>query len=327
MKRYFSDQDDLLQPVEREVQEGFRQRAETLSKKLLEETVQAQEKRLIALTGNLPGFVYTFQLRPDGSEAFLYASPGIRDIYGLRPEEVLADISSLRNLFGESEKVRFKAAIIESARTGEQFHQEFRIHHPQKGVRWLESRSMPEARQDGSTIWHGVTLDVTDRKAGQLQAQLIEVAVQHSGEAMYIFKPDEGGRLAFVNDAACRLSGYSREELPALTPFDLAPLLLSSDVPKLREKLAPGRHVSFESIHRRKDGSLFPVEIVAYEIEFQGEALGIFAVRDITGRRQTEQALARKEREFRMLAENSPDTIARYDCNCGAPTPTVHWPA
>lgn len=72
----------------------------------------------------------------------------------------------------------------------------------------------------------------------------------------------------------------------------------------------------FESKHRARDGHTFPVEISTSTIELEGAQFGLSMVRDITERKEAEEALRTREQQFRTLAENSPDQIVRYDLQC-----------
>jgi PAS domain S-box-containing protein len=68
----------------------------------------------------------------------------------------------------------------------------------------------------------------------------------------------------------------------------------------------------FEVVGQRKDGSTFPLEIFSKNIPFDGRTVAVAAVRDITERKQTEEALRTSEERFRLLAENAQDIVFRY---------------
>lgn len=137
-----------------------------------------REKVLRAAAENLPGFVYTYRLHPDDGEAFLYVSPGIESVFGLDAGTVMHDASVFMEQLHEEDRPVFREGLRESARTLTSFMQEFRIRHPQKGGCWLETRSVPETRPDGSTVWHGVTLDITERKQTEAEQQRLNRALQ-----------------------------------------------------------------------------------------------------------------------------------------------------
>jgi diguanylate cyclase (GGDEF)-like protein/PAS domain S-box-containing protein len=267
-----------------------------------------------SIVQNLPGFAYIFKLHPDGKEEFLYLSEGVVDIYGPTPDTIKNDISALRKLIHEDDIPHFKATMSESARTLTPFYAEFRVNHPQKGELWIESRSTPEAQDDGSVVWHGITMDVTGRKLYQSKAELVGIAVNHTDEAVYVSKVDGDGKITFtfVNDIACKMLGYHRAELLCMGPLDIDVKPIKSDTSAMEWQ----EQATFESYHKAKDGQLIPVEISKNKFLYSGEIFTISIVRDITERKKQEELLHAKEQEFRALVENAPNPILRYDKEC-----------
>jgi PAS domain S-box-containing protein len=108
------------------------------------------------------------------------------------------------------------------------------------------------------------------------------------------FRADMQGRILEVNKTYCRMSGYSEQELLTMNIADVEAVhtaeMIAANIRKFAEK-GPNR---FESVHRRKDGSLFDVEISA---QYQPIAAGqnVVFVRDITERKRAEEALRRSE--------------------------------
>jgi len=93
-------------------------------------------------------------------------------------------------------------------------------------------------------------------------------------------------------------------------------VLVPERVGAMKCNAAAGKQAICESHHRAGDGRIFPVEISVSEFEYAGEKFDICMVRDITERKQAQEALYKQEQEFRTLVEHSPDTIARYDRDC-----------
>ncbi|BBI98556.1 hypothetical protein FGKAn22_02490 [Ferrigenium kumadai] len=151
--------------------------------------------------------------------------------------------------------------------------------------------------------------DITGRRRQKSQLELLEHAVNLTSDGVFLM--DENVRFVYVNEAACRSLGFSREELLGKTPPDIDPdITLEACLDMLHAATAePGR---FESRHRAKDGRIFPVELTAVIFEQDSRRFALTMARDITERKRMEDKLAAREREFRTLAENSPDTIARY---------------
>lgn len=121
-------------------------------------------QRLQHIAGQLPGVVYQFQLHKEGRSCFPYASDGLQDVYGLMPEEVRADASSVFARVHPDDLPAVIASIQASADNLSVWHQEYRFYHPAKGLIWLEGRAAPQRRADDSTLWHGFITDITQRK-------------------------------------------------------------------------------------------------------------------------------------------------------------------
>ena len=126
----------------------------------LEETLEMIDN----LARLVPGVIYQYRLNPDGSSAFPYSSPGMNSIYEVSPEEVREDASPVFGRLHPDDYDYVSSAIQESARNLNEFFCEFRVILPRQGLRWRWSQAHPERTKDGGTLWHGIILDVTERK-------------------------------------------------------------------------------------------------------------------------------------------------------------------
>jgi len=129
----------------------------------------------------------------------------------------------------------------------------------------------------------------------------------HSSDGMFFL--DRDARVVYVNAAACRRLGYSEQELSNLTVPDFDP---DYDLPRyqaLFDAVQAGNVPAFETRHCRKDGSIYPIEIVATAIQFESQSYILCVVRDITDRKAAEAARISKERYYQALAEGTLDAI------------------
>ena len=126
------------------------------------------------------------------------------------------------------------------------------------------------------------------------------------------FRTDMRGRILDVNETYCRMSGYSEQELLTMNIADIEALhdakMIAANIRKTME-LGPNR---FESVHRRKDGSLFDVEISCQYQPIAGGQAVVF-VRDITDRKRAEAELRASEERFRTLVKFSFDVYWESD--------------
>ena len=114
---------------------------------------------------------------------------------------------------------------------------------------------------------------------------------------------DTEGRLLEVNDAYCRMSGYSAQELLTMGISDLEDIESAADTARRIETIVAQGAARFESRQRRKDGSVFDIEVNVHYLPMDGGRLVAF-LRDVTGRRQDEVEIRRlnEELEERVLA-------------------------
>ncbi len=129
--------------------------------------------------------------------------------------------------------------------------------------------------------------------------------LQASLEGVWLLRPD--GSFEEVNEAACRMAGYSRQELLGLSVWDLEAQEHPEETRKHMLRIRDLGMDIFESSHRRKDGSVFPVEISVMAIVQTGQQVAF--VRDITERKQKEAALQASEARNRALIRAIPDLI------------------
>ncbi|WP_296272245.1 ATP-binding protein [Pseudomonas sp. UBA6323] len=131
-------------------------------------------QRLQRIAAQLPGMVYQYLLRADGSSCFPYASAGIGDIYGCTPEEVGQDAAPVLARLHTEDASPVREAIAASARSLTTWHQEYRVLHPERGLIWVEGRAAPQRLPGGDTLWHGFISDISERKRGeQLQNEFV----------------------------------------------------------------------------------------------------------------------------------------------------------
>ena len=116
---------------------------------------------------------------------------------------------------------------------------------------------------------------------------------------------DKDGRILEVNDAYCRMSGYSRDELLTMSIQDLEAQETAQEVAEhTREIISKGTH-RFESRHRCKDGTIIDLDVSTHRLRSDSGRIFTF-FRDITAQKQAEQALRESEARYRTLVEQLP---------------------
>ena len=129
-------------------------------------------ERLEKIASRVPGVVYQFRMRPDGTFSFPYASEGLRNLYRISPAEVREDGSKLCVHHHPDDRRALLASIEKSKSDLSPWSHEFRLSFPDGTLRWLLGNAIPEREEDGSTLWHGYMADISDRKSAD--AALLE---------------------------------------------------------------------------------------------------------------------------------------------------------
>ena len=129
-----------------------------------------------------------------------------------------------------------------------------------------------------------------NQKQAEESLRFTRVVVDHMLDPVIWTRRD--GSLAYVNQAACKVLGYTKEELLSLNMKDLIPDSVEhiNDDWSTLEKM---REVRFESLHKRKNGEVFPGEIDVNYVVFEGVEYACAIVRDITERKHTEEEIRR----------------------------------
>jgi PAS domain S-box-containing protein len=117
------------------------------------------------ISARLPGLVYEFLLRPDGSSCLPYASVAIQEIFRLTPEDVYNDASQLFAVIHPDDLPGFCESIQESALNLTPWKHEFRVKFEDGVVNWLLASSVPTKENDGSVLWHGFVSNINERKS------------------------------------------------------------------------------------------------------------------------------------------------------------------
>jgi PAS domain S-box-containing protein len=166
---------------------------------------------------------------------------------------------------------------------------QFQFRGPTLG-RWYEVRVYPAA--EGLSIYF---TDVTDRRRAEEELARFKIIADRATEAYLLCNSET--RIVYANRLAAERLGYSVDELLTLSAAVIDPLYSRELVDELVARSRRGETITpFESLHRRRDGSTFPVETSLTVVELDGEPYLFAAARDITLRKRTEQQL-REESE------------------------------
>lgn len=266
--------------------------------------LRASAKLLRNLSQQVPGVIYQFRQWPDGRSCFPYASEGIRDIYEVTPDEVRESAAAVFTRIHPDDMDAVVASISRSIETMEEWRCEYRVRLPNRGERWVEGHSAPERLNDGSMLWHGYISDITDRKSAELERRVSEerlrAYIDHA--PIGVFVTDQAGLYVDANPAACRIAGYTREELLGLRITDLIPTeAVPAAVAAFEQVIASGK-VEVELPLRPKSGEPRWMSISAVILS-KDRVMGF--VTDTTDRKRAEMREAEHVVRLQELAELS----------------------
>jgi PAS domain S-box-containing protein len=149
-----------------------------------------------------------------------------------------------------------------------------------------------------------VTVNAGERVLGRYR-----LLSEHARDIVLFIRLD--GRIVEANDAAVNSYGYERDEFLRLSIGDLRDPATTRSVASQMHAADSGG-LTFETMHRRKDGSTFPVEVSSCGASVGGERLLLSIIRDITDRKRADEALQRSELRYRKLFEESALPIQIY---------------
>jgi len=123
------------------------------------------------------------------------------------------------------------------------------------------------------------------------------------------------GRYLEINDVTCRMLQYTYDELLQKNPLDIATPEHSIPLSEIARMFKTAGHVIFETGHRRKDGTIIPVEINGHTVTISGKKAVLAVIRDITERRKQEQAIRDSEQRLKQITENAEAWIWETDAD------------
>ena len=141
--------------------------------------------------------------------------------------------------------------------------------------------------------------EISERKRAIEELQLTQFCVDKA--SIGIFRISDEGNIKFANDLACLCLGYTPKELYSLTVFDIDPTFNIEVFQQHRTKMREEGSRTFETIHRRRDGSTFPVEITVNYLEYRDKGFTVSFSRNISERKAAEEQLRQQQRQLEEL--------------------------
>ncbi|HUK55548.1 MAG TPA: EAL domain-containing protein [Nitrospiria bacterium] len=279
-----------------------------------EEELRKSEEELRKILTNIEEIIYSVGIKEDPLVSTIqFMSPRTEDIVGYRPEEFIEDEGLwFRILHPEDVPTVTESTrkILEDRSTG---IREYRLRHKETGeYRWVEDKVVPQVGETGKVVgFFGVARDITDRKRVEDRLKFSQFSIDRAGDAIYWLTPD--ARIFNVNELASRFLGYTREELLTMSVFDIDPDFPRENWSPVWSELKRRGSITLETRHRTKSGRIFPVEINANYLEFEGKEYNCAFARDISERVQAVAELEKSVSLLRATLESTADGIYVVD--------------
>ena len=279
--------------------------------------LQQTHEELSRILNSIPNYLWSADINAEGTLAFRYFSPVVKDVTGRPPEFFMANVDAWFDTVYPADRSRLQQAFERiTTRQSSREAEEYRIVLPDGTVRWVHDNVFVSPIENGDLRLDGVVGDITERihaeqalRASEEQARLV---LDSTAEAIY--GVDLQGNCTFCNRACVTILGYSHvQDLLGQNMHDLIHHTQAdgSNYP-LTEcriyaafRLGEGVHVDDEVLWKA-DGTSFAAEYRSFPILRDGELVGsVVTFLDITERERIAEALRNQQAELTHAARLS----------------------
>jgi PAS domain S-box-containing protein len=212
-------------------------------RKRIEQEWRESTVRYEELISRVTAGIYVVRVLPDGETEFEFVSDRWCVIHGVQREAVLANAAAVTDLVHPEDHESFIARNRDALRDQQPFEWEGRFYTGNGRLLWLHMESTPVVRETGEIRWYGVVHDITESKRVEtelaLQKEYLEAVLETTSDGFWII--DGNKRISRVNPAACRISGYDKDELENLQINDIDAI----ESPARVDGAAPADHDSW----------------------------------------------------------------------------------
>jgi PAS domain S-box-containing protein len=277
-------------------------------RKQVEESLQESHDRFEQISGHSREMVW--EIDPYG--LYTYVSPACSEIIGYKPEELIKK-KHFYDLHPEEGRELFRASTLEAFAKKKVLRDFLNPRQTKEGkIIWMSTNGMPVFDEFNNFLgYRGSDSDITEQKEAEKKRTRFGRILETSLNEIYFFDA-QTLRFVDVNHGARENIGYTIDELRNMTPLDIITEYTKESFETLLSPLRTGEkdiQVIFAA-HKRKDGSLYPIEV---HLQLAGnEVLPVFVaiILDITERRQIEEALRLANWKLNLLSG-----ITRHDIN------------
>lgn len=213
--------------------------------------------------------------------------------------------------------------VNEALKKGETWELTFPLKSADGQYGWFLSRAYPIKDAEGHVLrWIGTNTDITKEKRAEEELKKFKFISDYAFDAFILMREDAS--FAYLNDLALKRWGYTIEEAKSIRVPDVDPIYQEekfNEVFALAQK--QGAIPAFETIHKRKDGSTFPVEVSMGGIILEGKPHLFAVARDITERKLAEETLRNRNEELQLINNDLDNFIYTASHDLKAPITNI----
>ncbi len=315
-ERYLQQARQLNQQLQAEIDGSERAQLEA-DRRLAEAALRESEEKFRQLTENIRA---VFWMSDPSKGQVLYVSPTYEEIWGRSCDDLYRDRSNWSDAIHPDDRDRvFQAHHVLQAQAhngfADTYDAEYRIIRPDGSIRWIHDRGFP-VKNDTADVSRiaGIAEDITERKQTEavLAKELLRSQALFNTSIDGIVIMNDQGDVVQTSPGFARMLGYSIEETLTLNVADWDAQWTRAELQQIlagEKRLGP----LFETRHRRKDGSLYEVEISYSRVEIDRETMHLCICRDISERKHVEIALQNSQARFAGILEIASDAIISVD--------------
>lgn len=306
---------DTMDNAFRELKNHFEKKSAELNRECFDRDQTEEALRLAeVIIDNSPAVLFRREAGEDNPR-LVYVSDNISQ-WGYSAEDFLSGRVSFQEIVhvDDFDRVRDEIASY-AAEDREEYTQHYRIMDSSGNVHWVEDRTSVVRDSRGiKTHNQGILVDITERRLAEDKLRKSEEKfrriVETAGEGFILM--DENLVIQEVNDAYCRMTGYTREELLGVTPLDLATEDFRQFMTANRQRILAREHREFEGNIVSKNGRLFPILIHGSTLrDDQGRTIGNMAF--VTDMTEHKKALALAGEVQKSLLPQENPTVTGLD--------------
>jgi PAS domain S-box-containing protein len=260
------------------------------------------------------GMIYQIVIQPNGERKFTYLSESVKELYGITPEEGMANAGLIYSKVYKDDLESMKQKEFESMKTLSEFKAEFRIQNPSGEIRWSSLVSTPRLMEDNSICFDGIEFVITDRKKAEVALAESEEKYRFLMENMneVVMMVDNDDRVLFVNKKFTEKLGYTPDEIIGKTGYEilLDPCdhqMIIEENKKRVEKLVSQYEICFKGKQGQKIDFLISGAPI---LDADGNTLGsIGTMTDITDKKIIEKELEKHQNHLEMLVKERTEEL------------------